>query len=211
MAVMYAALHGVNIPGGLWLDEASVRAALQRLPPSMTFLRSVGRPDSILIAASDTTTEEDVRRAVSAAIGRPCVAISTTLASRIVDGALTVPRALGPPVAPPYRIALDGAEWEWCLVLASDALPPGKPERAWLSVPKPYVVAVTPLEHRAHLLRKRRANTHGTRITLGDRLLVPWRKVLDANGVTIACLTSRTLNRVEEVMAASVQFERASL
>jgi hypothetical protein len=207
MPVMYAALHGVNIPGGLWLDDASVRIALQRLPPSMRFLRSVGRPDSILIAASDTTTEEDVRLAVTGVIGRPCVTISTTLASRIVDRALTALRALDSPVVPPYRIVLDGAEWEWCLVLVSEALPCGKPDRSWLFEPRPYVVAITPLERRALLLRKRRVNDHGTRITLGDRLLVPWRKVLEANGVAVACLTSRTLNRVQEIATASVQFE----
>jgi hypothetical protein len=48
MAIMCAALRGMNIPGGLWFDEASVRTALQHLPPTMTFLRSVGRPASIL-------------------------------------------------------------------------------------------------------------------------------------------------------------------
>jgi hypothetical protein len=49
----------------------------------------VGRPDSILIAASEATTEEYVRRAVSAALDCRCVVISPALASRIVDGAVT--------------------------------------------------------------------------------------------------------------------------
>jgi hypothetical protein len=30
--VVYAALRGANIPGGVWLDESKVRAALQRAP-----------------------------------------------------------------------------------------------------------------------------------------------------------------------------------
>ncbi len=66
---MYVALHGVNIPGGIWLDEAKVRAVLHRLPPSMTFFRIVGRPDSILLVVDSTTTEEDTRRAVNVAVG----------------------------------------------------------------------------------------------------------------------------------------------
>jgi len=202
---MYAALHGVNIPGGLWLDDGKVRASLQRLPASMTFLRTVERPDSILIAASDTTTEADVQQAVTAAIGRPCVAMSVRLASRIVDGALATLRTLGVPVAPPYRIIADGTEWEWCLVLASDVLP-RTPPLTWLFEPKPHVVAAAALEHRALLARKRRKNANGTRLTLGDRLIVPWRKVLDANGATVTCLTSRTLNRVDQVVAASARF-----
>ncbi len=206
---MYAAPHGVNIPGGLRLDDGKVRAALQRLPASMTFLRTVERPDSILIAASDATTEDNVRQSVTAAIGRPCVAISITLARRIVDSAVATLRTLGAPVAPPYRITSDGTEWEWCLVLASEALP-GTPGRTWLFEPKPHVVAVAALECRALLARKRRKNARGTRITLGDRLIVPWRKVLDANGVSVACLTSRTLNRVEEVVTAAAPFERAA-
>jgi hypothetical protein len=206
---MYAALHGVNIPGGLWLDDGKVRAALQRLPASMTFLRTVQRPDSILIAASDTTTEDDVRQAVTAAIGRACVAISITLASRIVDGAVAMLRTLGAPVAPPYRMIADGAEWEWCLVLASTALP-STPGHTWLFEPKPHVVAVAALEQRALLARKRRRNAKGTRITLGGRLIVPWGRVFDASGVSVACLTSRTLNRVEEVVTAAAPFERAA-
>lgn len=207
--LVYAALHGVNIPGGLWLDERKVRASLQRLPASMTFLRTVQRPDSILIAASDTTTEDDVREAVTATIGRPCVAISITLASRIVDVAVATLRTLGAPDVPPYRILADETEWEWCLVLASDALP-NTPGRTWLFEPTPHVVAVASLEQRALLARKRRRNAKGTRITLGERLIAPWRKVLNANGVSVARLTSRTLNRVAVVITAAAPFERAT-
>lgn len=201
--VVYAALHGVNIPGGIWLDEAKVRAALQRLPSSMTFLRIVGRPDSILIGVNGTTTEDDVRRAVSAAVGRGCVTISTRLASRIVDGAVAALHPLGDSATPPYGIMKEGTEWEWCLVLSSDVLPPGAPASAWLFDRTPTVVALTVLEGRALLARKRRRNQNGTRITLGNRLLKPWQAVLDQNGVTVACITARTLNRVAEVIAAA--------
>ena len=60
------------------------------------------------------------------------------------------------------------------------------------------------------LARKLQRNARGTRVTLGDRLIVPWRRVLAANGVGVGCLTSRTLNRVEEVVAAAAPFERAA-
>lgn len=57
-SIAYAALHGVDIPGGVWWDEAKIRAALQRLPASMAFLRIVGRPDNILIAVPGAMTED---------------------------------------------------------------------------------------------------------------------------------------------------------
>jgi len=38
---------------------------------------------------------------------------------------------------------------------------------------------------------------------LGGALNDPWRRTLERNGLTVACLTSRTLNRVTEVVAAA--------
>ena len=79
------------------------------------------------------------------------------------------------------------------------------PDATWLIERTPTVVAVTPLEGRALLARKRRFTPNGARITLGNRLLDPWQKVLDANGVTVSCVTSRTLNRVAEVVQAAAR------
>src|SRR5437016_1883180 len=84
---------------------------------------------------------------------------------------------------PRYRITTEGAEWEWCLVLMSEPLPAGKQDSMWIFERTATVVAVTPLEGRALLARKRRFTDKGTRITLGNRLLDPWQAVLDANGV----------------------------
>jgi hypothetical protein len=83
------------------------------------------------------------------------------------------------------------------------------PDSTWLFERTRTAVALACLERRALLARKRRFTPNGTRITLGNRLLDPWRRVLDANGVTVSCLTSRTLNRVAEVVEASARFERA--
>lgn len=40
-AVMYAALHGVNIPGDLWLTEAKIRVGLQ-VPLTRARVQSTG-------------------------------------------------------------------------------------------------------------------------------------------------------------------------
>lgn len=202
-SVVYAALHGRNIPHAPTLTEAKVRAALQRLPASMTYLRIVGRPDSVLIGA----TEDDVRRAVSAAVDCRCVAISMSTTSRIVDEAVVALRAHGLPATPPYRITADGMEWEWCLVLSSETLPGGLPENAWLFEPTATVQALAVVGHRALLARKHRFTGKGEHLPLGNRLLHPWQKVLDANRVSVSCITSRTLNRVAEVISAASQFE----
>jgi hypothetical protein len=145
------------------------------------------------------------RRAVSAAVGCRCVAIPTALLSRIVDGAVAMLRASGDPATPPYRITTEGAEWEWCLVLSSDTLPNASGSQ-WLFEPTQTVVALSVFEQRALLARKRRFNQKGKRIMLGKRLVDPWQAVIDANGVAVACLTSRTLNRAAEVVEAAARF-----
>ena len=38
---------------------------------------------------------------------------------------------------------------------------------------------------------------------MGAALFDPWEAVLEEKGVTVACFTSRTLNRVAEVVAAA--------
>ena len=90
------------------------------------------------------------------------------------------PGAWSPRRRRPNRIAAEGADWEWYLVLSSGALPAGVADSAWLFDRTPAAVALAPLERRALLVRKRRFTANGTRITLGDRLLVPWQKVLES-------------------------------
>ncbi len=45
---------------------------------------------------------------------------------------------------------------------------------------------------------------------LGATLIDPWERVLEEKGVPIACLTSRTLNRVAEVVAAASTLARSA-
>lgn len=118
---MYAAfLYGVNIPKGKQLTLLGVRSALEALQPALAFARMVGRPDSLLLRSTSPRTEDSVRRAVSEALDCPCVIISTETLERVVDSALDTLRALGSPAAPPYRVTLKGAEWEWCLAVQPD-------------------------------------------------------------------------------------------
>lgn len=201
---MYVAfLYGVNIPKGKQLTLLGVRSALEALQPALAFARMVGRPDSLLLRSTSPRTEDSVRRAVSEALDCPCVIISTETLERVIDSALDTLRALGSPAAPPYRVTLKGEEWEWCLVLTSDPLPPDADGPAWLFSPTKNAAALRVLERRGVLARKRRYTERGGRIMLGATLIDPWAYVLEKNGVSVACLTSRTLNRVTEVVAAA--------
>lgn len=168
-----AFLYCVNIPGGVWLTGEEVEGALARLAPAVTFAGIVGRPDSLLLWSSELATEDSLCRAVTEAVDRPCVVLSMTRLERITEAALDVLRGAGQTCAPPYRVTSDGVDCEWCLVLASDALPPGAVGHAWLFGPNMNAVAVTVLERRALLARKRRFNARGKRVTLSAVLNDP--------------------------------------
>jgi hypothetical protein len=199
---LYAAfLYGVNIPGGKPATGHSVKSALQSLRPSACFVRIVDRPDSILLWSRGPTTEDFVRRAVSEALDCPCVVVSTATLERLGKAALDALRGYGYLSAPPYRVTSDGVESELCLVLSSDLLPQDAEGEAWLFDPTRNAIALTVLERRALLARKRRFTPGGKRIMLGAALNNAWERVLERNGLTVACLTSRTLNKIMRVVA----------
>ena len=202
--ILYAVfLYGVNIPGGRWLTSAEVESGLEPLRPAVAFAATVGRPDSLLVWSNDAVTEDSLRRSISEALDCACVVLSIAALERIANAALVALRGFGDSCTPPYRVTVDGAECEWCLVLASDLLPSCAKGERWLSRPTRNVVALAVLERRASLARKRRRTPGGGRVMLGAALNSPWERTLEGNGVTVACLTSRTLNRVAEVVAAA--------
>lgn len=58
---------------------------------------------------------------------------------------------------------------------------------------------------------KRRRTPSGTRVMLGDALNDPWKRTLARNGVVVTCLTSRTLNRVIEVIETAARLLHGTL
>lgn len=202
--VLYAVfLYGANIPGGRTVTRESVESAVEHLRPAVTFGSIVGRPDSILLWCSGSSTEDSVRRTVSETLDCPCVAISVATVERLVDSALDSIRQLGYPTLPPYRVTLDSAEWECCLVLCSESLPPNTEGPMWLFSPTRNAVTLKVLERRALLTRKRRYTANRKRVMLGATLIEPWERLLEERGVAVTCLTSRTVNRVSEVATAA--------
>lgn len=194
--------YGVNIPGGLWLTRQSVERALQSLP-SLAFAGIVGRPDSFLVWGDASGTEDWLRRGVTEALDCPCVVIGIAGLQHVLGAALGALEVSGASPLPPYRLTFDGVEWEWCLVLCSEPLPPTAAEPGWLFPPTRNAVARAVLGRRALLARKRRRTTRGARIMLGATLIDPWTRVLEGQGTSVACLTSRTLNRVAQVVTAA--------
>jgi hypothetical protein len=200
-----AFLHGVNIPGGRPFTSAQVASGLRKLQPDATFVRAVGRPDSLLLWSSPAATEDSLRRAVSEALDCPCGVLQVGTLQRISDAAMATLQANGDPCVRPYRVTADGAECEWCLVMSSDPLPPAADPQGWLFSPTKNAVALALLERRALLARKRRCTPNGGRVMLGAVLNDPWGRTLVRNGVVVACLTSRTVNRVVEVVEAAAR------
>jgi hypothetical protein len=207
---LYAAfLYGVNIPGGRRFTGAQVSSGLRRLQPALMFASIVGRPDSVVLWASEPATEQSVRYTVSGALDCACVVLSAATLEGIVQVALDAARAAGLSETAPYRVTRDGVEWELCVVLSSDTLPPDSSGDRWLFRPTTNAVAVAVLGRRALLARKRRLTPTGSRVMLGAALNDPWERALEGNGVTVGCLTSRTLNRLVEVLAATTALREA--
>jgi hypothetical protein len=127
----------------------------------------------LVLLAHDPATEDSLRAALTEALNVQCVVISAATLARIAEGALAALKTAGYLCAPPYRTTVDGVECEWCVVLSSDVLPAAPAGQAWLFQPTRTVVAVTVLERRALLARKRRFNANGKRVTLGSVLKRP--------------------------------------
>lgn len=198
-----AFLYGQNIPGSRYLTRQEVQRELCTLAPQITFVDIVSRPDSLLLLGENSATEQTVRQALRLRLG--CKSVVTEVESlwRIVKAAIAFLQSLQQSAQPPYRLNLDGIEWEWCLVLCSERLPRNLSEDRLLFRPTANAVPVCILESRALLVRKRRMNKSGTRIMLGAVLIDPWKQVLEYNGVQLDCLTSRTLGQTERVLRAA--------
>lgn len=209
---LYAAfLYGVNIPGGRSFTSADVLSGLKRLEPAIMFAATVGRPDSVVLWSSEPATEDSVRRAVRGALDCDCVVLSAAALADIVHAALGAARAAVLSDTARYRVTHDGVEWEMCVVLSSETLPPDSTGDRWMSRPTTNAVAVALLGRRALLVRKRRLTPTGTRVMLGAALNDPWRRTVEGNGVTVGCFTSRTLNRLAEVLAETRALRDAGL
>jgi hypothetical protein len=198
---LYAAfLYGQNIPGSRYLTREKVRKSLRTLEPRIAFVDIVSRPDSMLLLCDQSASEQSVREALDLHLGCNSVVIEIESLSRIVNAALASLRSVQQAVEPPYRLKLDGVEWEWCLVLCSERLPCSFTEGQLLFKPTTKAVPLCILESRALLARKLRTSESGARIMLGAILIDPWKPVLARNGVILDCLTSRTLGQTNKVL-----------
>jgi hypothetical protein len=198
-----AFLYGQNIPGRRYLTGPDVEQRLRTLGSKVTFAGIVSRPDSILLLCDPSLIEKLLQKSLLACLDCKSVVMEGGSLDRIVTAARAFLHTIGQPTEPPYRISTDGAEWEWCLVLWSEKLPPLVSEETCFGTFTKNVVPVQVVDYRALLARKRRRNPSGTRITLGSILNAPWEKALKERGIVPACLTSRTLNQAEKVALAA--------
>lgn len=198
---MFAAfLYAQNIPGKRYLTRQVIVEGLRGLEPKVSFAGIVSRPDSVLLLCDPSITEESLGRSLLLCLGCKSVVIEASSLERFVTAAQSV---IGQTVKPPYRLNIDGAEWEWCLVLCSEQLPSSVSGEGCFGTFSKNVLPVEIVDCRVLLARKRRHNMYGTRIMLGSILNRPWEKALRERGIIPACLTSRTLNQVEKMVLAA--------
>lgn len=198
-----AFLYGQNIPGCRALTGKLVQEMLRPLASEIAFVGIVSRPDSVLLLCDPSLTEQSIREALRSRLACKSVAMKVESLGQIVKEARSVLKPIERSAEPPYRLNIDGAEWQWCLVLCSEELPSSISEEGGLGTSSISVVPVRILNSRALLARKRLTNAHGTRITLGSILNKPWERALKHKNVVPDCLTSRTLNQVDRVVRAA--------
>ena len=198
-----AFLYGQNIPGCRYLSGLDVQAILRPLAPGIGFVKIVNRPDSILLLCDPSETEQSIREVFSSRFKCKSVVMDVESLRRMVRAAQRALQSIGHSADPPYRVKTDGAEWEWCLVLCSEQLPPSISMERYLGPASTNAVPARILNSRGLLVRKRRRNSFGTRVMTGAILIEPWERALKRNGIVPNCLTSRTLNQVDRVVRAA--------
>lgn len=198
-----AFLYGQNIPGCRYLSGQDVEEILRPLAPGIGFVEIVYRPDSILLLCDPSETEQSIRKALRTRFKCNSVVMDVESLRRMVKAAQHALKSIEHSADPPYRVKTDDAEWEWCLVLCSEQLPPSISEERYLGSASTNAVPARILNSRGLLVRKRRRNSFGTRVMTGAILIKPWERVLKRNGIVPDCLTSRTLNQVDRVVRAA--------
>ena len=199
--ILYAVfLYGVNIPKGHSLSTAELRRVGTILQPALVLRKIVGDTDNILLELSSPQTESSVRSTIECALNIRCVAIGVETLRIIVNRALQAIQRPDIRLIPPYRETITGAEWEFGVVLSSEPLPSTIETSQLLFEPTKNAVPLEIIAERALLARKRCKTESGSRIMFGSTLIKPWESILGKNGIHPNCLTSRSLNRLEEVV-----------
>ena len=194
-------LYGVNIPHGVRLVQTELRLRLADLPHGVEFVRLVGDVDNLLFKA-EGSAESSLRKLLGKRLDVNSVVISISTLTTILHETKKVLHSLGLPGSLPDHMEDHGIEWELGLVLTSEPIPSSVQGAAGLFSSKKNVVAIKVIAGRALLFHKRRSTDSGSRIMFGSTVIQPWARHLRRNGVTLGCMTSRSLGRIEEAINA---------
>lgn len=198
-ADLYAGfLYGVNIPGGVWLKVAEVEANLRSGLPGLGYVKCVGDADNVLMEAP-VQAEMAIASRLEALLGvKGAVVVSVHDLRRTYGAVRRSLKARGFRDAAPFRVTKDGQEWEFGVVLSSVSLPAGT---AFSSTRNARALEL--IEQRVLLVQKRRTTATGGRIMWGSTVINPLRSHLRRAGLSVGCLTSRALARVQEMITAA--------
>lgn len=198
---LYAAfLYGANIPKGRWLSRSELQGVVTQLQPGLVLREIVGDTDNILFKSSSFENESSIRGAIEGSLKLRCVVIDVNTLRSIVNHAILTIQRLGVRLIAPYRQTISEVEWEFGVVLSSELLPSTVDASGLLFNPTKNAVPIEIIAGRALLVRKRCKTESGSRIMFGSTLIKPWESLLAKKGIHPGCLTSRSLNRLEEVV-----------
>ncbi len=193
-------LYGVNIPGGKWIRSGEVASKFAPLPDGLRFGQIVGDTDNLILLGDSRFDEAKLRAWLRERLEVESVVIQTAALAPLLEEIMRELKCRSYPLAAPYRVTRDRVEWELGVVLASDALPAFVRGPAALFEKTTNAVALLEVHGRVLLVEKRYQNARGEHLPWGSRVIDPWRRALRRQGVSVECLTSRSLGRIRDMV-----------
>jgi len=194
----YAAfLYGINIPNGTFLSTAEIARRMERLPRGFGFHGTVATSGNLILSSSRSEVQLRSLLALRFPGIRYVIVNSEELRGAIETSKRRLSELGYRDVSPYRRQDQNDDEWELGIVLCFEPLPENLNGPAGLFEPTRNAVAREVLNNRSLLVEKRGGRP---RITWGDSVNGPWRRLLERHQINQWCFTSRSMGTLEKVL-----------
>jgi hypothetical protein len=195
-------VHGATMFGRKVMKAGDIWRRLDHLPKGLELLATVRASGNIVLKATRTFDEAELRNEVRERLGE-CVVIPLPVLREILREAMTTfPKCVSTPGGA-LRVKLEGLTWEPGLVFTSERLPESVSGSAGTLRATSKARALAILQRRALAVLKRNA-------PWGSVVLKPWRQKLQASGIAVGCLTSRSISSLNATIRAASVGESSS-
>jgi hypothetical protein len=187
-------LYGVGIPGGKKIDMPALPNLLANLPSGFQYQGSIGKSGNLLFWGPDDADAGKLQAIVKNRLCIECVVKTLPDLKKCLQRASKV---LEKPLL--VQIQKSGVTWEIGVVLLSNPIPDGSSDSVWQYSLK-NAESICSLDSRTLLVKKRRTTSSGSRVMWGSTVLNPLQRQFRKHGISVGCLTSRSLNVIQQIV-----------